>query len=366
MPHLLDPLTIRRITFPNRVFVSPMCEYSSDDGFANDWHLVHLGSRAVGGAGLVFTEATAVTPEGRISPQDLGIWKDDHIDMLARIVRFVHGQGSVAGMQLAHAGRKASTYRPWSGHGRIADVDGGWRNALAPSPLRFADNYPQPIEMTRGMISTVVNAFAAAARRALTAGFRVIEIHAAHGYLLHEFLSPLSNHRTDLYGGSFENRIRLVKDVTTAVRKAWPAELPLFIRISATDWVDGGWDLDQSVALARELMPLGVDFVDCSSGGNVSQATIPVGPGYQVSFAERIRKDTGILTGAVGLITTPAEAEAIVSGERADAVLIARELLRDPYFPLRAGRELEQVIGWPPQYLRAAPPGAKARATDSG
>ncbi len=362
MPHLLDPLTIRSITFPNRVFVSPMCEYSSEDGFANDWHLVHLGSRAVGGAGLVFTEATAVTPEGRISPQDLGIWKDEHIDMLARIVRFVQGQGSVPGMQLAHAGRKASTYRPWSGNGRINDVDGGWRNVLAPSAIKFADNYPVPIEMTPRMLAAAIAAFAAATRRTLKAGFRVLEIHAAHGYLLHEFLSPLSNHRTDKYGGPFENRIRFVKEVVTAVRAEWPPELPLFMRISATDWVEGGWDIDQSVALVNELEPLGVDFIDCSSGGNVPQATIPLGPGYQVPFAERIRREARVRTGAVGLITSPQQAEEIVSAGQADAVVMARELLRDPYFPLRAGRELEQEITWPAQYLRAAPPGAKPRA----
>jgi 2,4-dienoyl-CoA reductase-like NADH-dependent reductase (Old Yellow Enzyme family) len=362
MPHLLDPLTIRSNTFPNRVFVSPMCEYSSEDGFANDWHFVHLGSRAVGGAGLVFTEATAVTPEGRISPQDLGLWKDEHIEMLARIVRFVQGQGSVAGMQLAHAGRKASTYRPWSGNGRINDVDGGWRNVLAPSAIKFADDYPMPIEMTPRMLAAAVAAFAAATRRALKAGFRVLEIHAAHGYLLHEFLSPLSNQRTDKYGGPFENRIRFVKEVTTAVRQEWPAELPLFMRISATDWVEGGWDIDQSVALVKELEPLGVDFIDCSSGGTVPHATIPLGPGYQVPFAERIRREARVRTGAVGLITSPQQAEEIVSGGQADAVVIARELLRDPYFPLRAGRELGQEITWPAQYLRAAPPGAKPRA----
>lgn len=361
MPHLLEPLTIRSITFPNRVFVSPMCEYSSDDGFANDWHLVHLGSRAVGGAGLVFTEATAVTDNGRISPHDLGIWKDDHVEMLARIVRFVQTQGSIPGMQLAHAGRKASTYRPWSGSGRVPESEGGWRNVVAPSAIPFADNFPVPIEMTPGMIKTTVAAFAAAARRALEAGFRVLEIHAAHGYLLHEFLSPLSNRRSGDYGGSFANRIRLAKEVATAVRKEWPTELPLFIRISATDWVEGGWDLDQSIALAKELKPLGVDFVDCSSGGNAFHAQVPIGPGYQVPFAERIRKEAEILTGAVGLITSPQQAEEIVSSGQADAVVIARELLRDPYFPLRAGRELGQEIGWPPQYLRAAPPGAKRR-----
>jgi 2,4-dienoyl-CoA reductase-like NADH-dependent reductase (Old Yellow Enzyme family) len=361
MPRLFDPLQVRSVTFPNRVFVSPMCEYSSEDGFANDWHLVHLGGRAVGGAGLVFTEATAVTPEGRISPQDLGIWKDDHIPMLARIARFIHDQGSVAGMQLAHAGRKASTFRPWDGSGRIGELDGGWRNVVAPSAIPFADNYPRPIEMTPGMIARAVAAFGAAAGRALKAGFRVIEIHAAHGYLIHEFLSPLSNHRRDEYGGSLENRSRLVVEIATEIRKVWPEELPLFIRISATDWVDGGWDVDQSVALAQAIKPLGVDFVDCSTGGNVAGARIPIGPGYQVEFAERVRKEADILTGAVGLITTAAQAEEIVSGGRADAVLLARELLRDPYFPMRAALELGQEITWPAQYLRAGPQGAKPR-----
>ncbi|HJU41996.1 MAG TPA: NADH:flavin oxidoreductase/NADH oxidase [Vicinamibacterales bacterium] len=361
MPHLLEPFSVRSITFSNRIFVSPMCEYSSEDGFANDWHLVHLGSRAVGGAGLVFAEATAVTPEGRISPQDLGIWKDAHVDMLSRIVRFIHAQGSVSGMQLAHAGRKASTRRPWEGGGRLTELEGGWRNVVAPSPISFADNYPQPIEMTPAMIARAVAAFAAAAKRALKAGFRVIEIHAAHGYLIHEFLSPLSNQRRDGYGGSLENRTRFAREITTAVRKEWPQELPLFMRISATDWAEGGWDLDQSVALAKMLKPLGVDFVDCSSGGNIAAAQIPLAPGYQVPFAERIRKDADIPTGAVGLITTPQQAEEIVSSGRADAVVLAREMLRDPYFPLRAGRELDQEVTWPAQYLRAAPPGAKSR-----
>jgi 2,4-dienoyl-CoA reductase-like NADH-dependent reductase (Old Yellow Enzyme family) len=363
MPRLLDPLTIRSITFSNRIFVSPMCEYSSEDGFANDWHLVHLGSRAVGGAGLVFTEATGVTPEGRISPQDLGIWKDAHVQPLARIVSFIHSQGSVSGMQLAHAGRKASTRRPWEGGGRLSELEGGWRNVMAPSPIAFAANYPQPIEMTPAMITRAVAAFAGAAKRALKAGFRVIEIHAAHGYLIHEFLSPLSNQRRDAYGGSFENRSRFAREVVTAVRKEWPQELPLFLRISATDWVDGGWDVDQSVALAKMLKALGVDFVDCSSGGNIAEAKIPLGPGYQVPFAERIRAEAEIPTGAVGLITTAQQAEDIVSAGRADAVVLAREMLRDPYFPLRAARELEQEITWPSQYLRAAPPGAKARVS---
>ena len=355
MSHLFDPLTIRRLIFANRVFVSPMCEYSSDDGFANDWHLVHLGSRAVGGAGLVLTEATAVSAEGRISPQDLGIWKDDHIDFLSRIVRFIHEQGSVAGMQLAHAGRKASTYRPWSGNGAVPVANGGWPDVLAPSAVAFAEAYPMPQELTLDGIARVTNAFVDAARRAHQAGFRVIELHAAHGYLLHEFLSPLSNQRQDHYGGSFENRTRLLREVVQAVRRVWPEAAPLFVRISATDWVEGGWDIEQSVELARHLKLLGVDFIDCSTGGNAAQAKIPVGPGYQVPFAERIRRDAGILTGAVGLITEPSQAEHIVSSGQADAVLLARELLRDPYFPLRAARELGQEIGWPAQYLRAGP-----------
>ncbi len=361
MTHLFDPLTIRGVTFPNRIFVSPMCEYSSSDGFANDWHLVHLGGRAVGGAGLVFTEATAVAPEGRISPEDLGIWKDAHIEMLARIVRFMHEQGSVSGIQLAHAGRKASTYRPWSGSGEVPAPQGGWPDVLAPTAVKFSENYPQPREMSHADIERVTNAFAKAAERALTAGFRVVEIHAAHGYLLHEFLSPLSNTRTDNYGGSFENRTRLLREATTAVRRVWPDALPLFVRISATDWTEGGWDIEQSVELARQLKPLGVDFIDCSSGGNVATAKIPLGPGYQVPFAERVRKGADILTGAVGLITEAAQAEQIVASGQADAVLIARELLRDPYFPMRAAGELGQEITWPAQYLRAGPHGAKAR-----
>jgi 2,4-dienoyl-CoA reductase-like NADH-dependent reductase (Old Yellow Enzyme family) len=361
MSHLFDPLSIRSVTFPNRVFVSPMCEYSSTDGFANDWHFVHLGSRAVGGAGLVFTEATAVTAAGRISPEDLGIWKDEHLEMLSRIARFVHEQGSVAGMQLAHAGRKASTYRPWSGEGAVPEAEGGWTDVLAPSAVKFTDSYPQPREMSLGEIASLTEAFAAAARRAHTAGFRVIEIHAAHGYLVHEFLSPLSNQRSDQYGGSFENRTRLLREIVTAVRGAWPDDLPLFTRISSTDWVEGGWDLEQSIELARLIKPLGVDFIDCSSGGNVATAKIPIGPGYQTAFAERVRAEAGILTGAVGMITSATQAEHIVGTGQADAVLIAREFLRDPYFPLRAARELGQEITWPSQYLRAGPRGAKPR-----
>ena len=362
MPHLFDPLTIRNVTFANRLFVSPMCEYSSDDGFANDWHFVHLGSRAVGGAGLVMTEATAITANGRISPQDLGIWKDGHIPALARIVRFIHDNGSVAGMQLAHAGRKASTYRPWSGDGKIEVADGGWNDVVAPSAEAFNEHYPHPHAMTVDDIEATTDAFAHAARRARDAGFRVLEIHSAHGYLLHEFLSPLSNHRGDRYGGSFANRTRLTVEVATAVRKVWPEDAPLFVRISSTDWTEGGWDVAQSIELARLLKPLGVDLIDCSSGGNVATAKIPLGPGYQVTFAEQIRRDAGMRTGAVGLITTAAQAEQIIVSGQADAVFIAREMLRDPYFPLRAARELNQPIAWPAQYLRAAPAGTKPRS----
>ena len=361
MVHLFDPLAIRDITFANRVFVSPMCQYSSTDGYANDWHFVHLGSRAVGGAGLVFTEATAVLPEGRISPQDLGIWMDDHIEPLARIVRFVHGQGSVAGMQLAHAGRKASTYRPWSGLGTIPESNGGWNNVVAPSALAFADQYPMPQALSIDGIKNIVSAFANAARRACEAGFDVIEIHAAHGYLIHEFLSPLSNHRTDVYGDSFENRTRILREIVTAVRGTWPERAPLFVRISASDWVDGGWDIQQSVELARRLKELGADLIDCSSGGNVPHARIPVGPGYQTHFAEQIRREADILTGTVGMITSPVQAEHIIATGQADAVIIARELLRDPYWPLRAARELAQPVSWAVQYLRAAPEGSQAR-----
>ena len=362
MTHLFDRLAIRDITFANRVFVSPMCEYSSTDGFSNDWHVVHLGSRAVGGAGLVLTEATAVLPEGRISPQDLGIWKDDHIEPLARIVRFIHEQGSAAGMQLAHAGRKASTYAPGKGHGRIPESEGGWNNVVAPSALLFTEGYPMPQALSIDGIQNIVSAFAAAARRACEAGFRVIEIHAAHGYLIHEFLSPISNQRTDAYGGSFENRTRILREIVAAVRDSWPERAPLFVRISATDWIDGGWDIQSSVEIARQLKELGVDLIDCSSSGNVAHAKIPVGPGYQTQFAEQLRREAGILTGAVGMITSPVQAEHIMVTGQADAVVIAREFLRDPYWPLRAARELGQAISWPVQYLRAAPEGSQARA----
>jgi 2,4-dienoyl-CoA reductase-like NADH-dependent reductase (Old Yellow Enzyme family) len=359
--NLFDALTLRGLTFRNRIFVSPMCQYSSEDGFANDWHLVHLGSRAAGGAALVFTEATAVLPEGRISPEDLGIWRDEHVEPLARIVRFVHEQGSHTGMQLAHAGRKGSTYRPWAGKtGSVAPGDGGW-TPVAPSAVAF-EGYAAPEALDEQGIRKVVQAYAAAARRAREAEFRVLEIHAAHGYLLHEFLSPLSNRRTDRYGGSFENRARLAREVVDAVRREWPDRLPLFIRLSVTDWVEGGWDIEQSVELARQLRPLGVDLVDCSSGGLVAGAKIPAAPGYHVPFAERIRREAGVPTGVVGLITEAKQADEIIRGERADAVLLARQLLRDPYWPLHAAAELAQGVPWPAQYLRAAPAGAAARA----
>jgi 2,4-dienoyl-CoA reductase-like NADH-dependent reductase (Old Yellow Enzyme family) len=360
MPHLFDPLVIRGLTLRNRIVVSPMCQYSSNEGFVNDWHFVHLASRAVGGAGLVFTEATAVTPEGRISPDDLGIWHDVHAAPFERIARFVKGEGAAFGMQLAHAGRKASTRRPWDGRGAVDPSEGGWQ-PIGPSDVPFSEEYPVPRAMTHEDIAAVVDAFARAAYRARTVGFDVVEIHAAHGYLIHEYLSPLSNTRTDDYGGSFENRIRLCLDVVRAVRQVWPEDRPLFVRISAADWVDGGWDIHQSIELARRLTGMGVDLIDCSSGGNVWQAQIPAEPGYQVPFAEKIRKAANIMTGAVGLITEPVEADAIIRGEEADVVLLARELLRDPYWPLRAARVLGHEVTWPAQYLRAAPTGSPAR-----
>jgi 2,4-dienoyl-CoA reductase-like NADH-dependent reductase (Old Yellow Enzyme family) len=362
MPHLFDPLTLRGLTLPHRVLVSPMCQYSSRDGFASDWHLVHLGSRAAGGAAIVFTEATAVTAEGRISPQDLGIWSDQHVHELARITRFVHAQRSIAGIQLAHAGRKASTASPWEGRARAAvgHDEGGWQ-PVGPTTEPFTDGYPVPRALLIGEIPSIVDAFSTAALRAREAGFEVVEVHAAHGYLIHQFLSPLINTRTDRYGGSFENRTRLCLDIVQGVRAVWPERLPLFVRISATDWAPGGWDLDQSVELSRLLHQRGVDLVDCSSGGAVPYARMEIGPRYQVPFAERIRREAGIATGAVGLITTAAEANDIILNGQADCVLLAREMLRDPYFPLRAARELNQPLSWPRQYLRAAPAGTEAR-----
>jgi 2,4-dienoyl-CoA reductase-like NADH-dependent reductase (Old Yellow Enzyme family) len=351
--HLFSPLALREVTFRNRVAVAPMCQYSSVDGFADDWHLVHLGARAVGGAGLVITEATAVTADGRISPHDLGIWKDQHVEPLARVTRFIDRQGAVAGVQLAHAGRKASTARPWAGGGPVDEASGGWSPLVAPSAIPFADGYQTPQALDTRGIAGVIRAFVDAARRALDAGFRVVELHAAHGYLLHEFLSPLTNRRDDVYGGSFDHRVRLVLEVTEAVRAVWPERYPLFVRISATDWIEGGWTIDDSVELARRLRPLGVDLVDCSTGGIAPGARIPVEPGYQVPFAERVRRETGMCTGAVGLITTPEQADEIVRAERADVVLLARELLRDPHWPLRAARKLGAQVEWPVQYQRA-------------
>lgn len=353
MAHLFDPLSLRSLSLANRIVVSPMCQYSSTDGFATEWHLVHLGSRAVGGAGLVLTEAAAVTADGRISPQDLGVWDDGHVEMLARVARFVHEQGSAFGMQLAHAGRKASTRPPWDSRAHVPQEEGGW-TPIAPSAMAFDAGYAVPRAMDAGDIARVVGAFRAAASRALAIGCDVIELHAAHGYLLHEFLSPSSNTRDDEYGGSFDCRIRIVLEVVDAVREVWPDRLPLWVRLSTTDWVDGGWDVEQSVELARRLGARGVDLVDCSSGGAYPKARIPMGPGYQVAAAERIRREAGIATGAVGLITSPAQADTIVRSGQADCVLLARELLRDPYWPLRAARELGQSMSWPVQYLRAA------------
>lgn len=347
---LLSPLTIRGITLRNRIVVSPMCQYCAADGFADDWHLVHLGSRAVGGASLVFTEATAVTAQGRISPGDLGLWKDEHIEPLARIAAFIHRMGSVAGIQLAHAGRKGSCLTPWQQRGKLIDkADGGW-TIIAPSPIPFFTTDPAPQELTVDGIKQVIADFLAATKRALKAGFKVIEVHAAHGYLLHSFLSPISNHRKDQYGGSLENRMRLLLEVVTEVRKILPEQMPLFVRISATDWVEGGWDIGEAVILADALKGLGVDLIDVSSGGMAPHADIPVGPGYQVPFARRIRHDCSIMTGAVGLITEPHQANDIVMSGAADLVFLAREMLRNPYFALDAEHALDQPPSWPLQY----------------
>ena len=352
MPALFDSLTIRGVTFRNRIAVSPMCEYSSRDGFANDWHLVHLGCRAVGGAGLVMTEAAAVEPRGRISPADLGLWKDEHLEMLARIAGFIREQGAVAGIQLAHAGRKGSTRVPWEGGALIPVSEGGWPT-LAPSPVAFRMTEPAPVELSRPEIYSIIEAFEAATRRAATAGFQVVEIHAAHGYLINEFLSPLANRRADEYGGGFDGRTRFALEVAEAVRGAWPDSLPLFIRISAVDWVAEGWRVEDSAKLARRLQPLGVDLVDCSSGGLVPYAKVQPGPGYQVAFADHIRRETGILTGAVGMITDPQQADGIIRKGQADIVLLARQFLRDAYWPLHAAKELQAQVEVPRQYRRA-------------
>ncbi|MDP9372620.1 MAG: NADH:flavin oxidoreductase/NADH oxidase [Chloroflexota bacterium] len=359
---LFEPRRFRGATLRNRIVVSPMCQYSSTDGFADNWHLVHLGSRAVGGAGLVIAEATAVEARGRISPQDMGLWSDAHAEPLARIAAFVRAQGATAGLQLAHAGRKASTYRPWSGRGAVPVAEGGWTDVLALSALPYSADYPRPVAMTEEDIAAVTGAFAAAARRAAGAGFQFLEIHAAHGYLLHSFLSPLSNERTDRYGGSLENRMRFVLEVAAAVRAAWPEDLPLCARVSATDWLPDGWSVEDSVILASALRAVGVDVIAASSGGTSPAQQIAVGPGYQVPFAGRIRREAGIPTIAVGLITEPDQAEAILRDGDADLIALARGLLRDPYWPLHAATALGVEIPWPSQYERARP----ARAAHAG
>jgi 2,4-dienoyl-CoA reductase-like NADH-dependent reductase (Old Yellow Enzyme family) len=350
---LFSPLALRGATLRNRIGVSPMCQYSSTDGFADDWHLVHLGQFAVGGAALVFTEATAVLAEGRISQYDLGLWKDEHIEMLARIGRFVRAHGAVFGSQLAHAGRKASTSRPWEGGKPLSVEAGGWTPIFAPSAVPFNDGYQTPHALDDAGIARVIGGFKDAAVRALAAEMQVLELHGAHGYLMHEFLSPLSNTRTDRYGGSFENRTRLIREIVAAVRSVWPEDHPLLMRLSATDWHDGGWHVEESVELARHLVQDGVDLIDCSSGGAVPNVTIPMGPGYQVKFAEQIRREAGIATGAVGMITNPVQADTIVRSGQADMVFLARELLRDPHWPLRAAQELREETSWAPQYVRA-------------
>lgn len=352
MAKLFEPLKIKEVEFKNRIVVSPMCEYSSDDGFANDWHMVHLGTRAVGGAGLIITEAAAVSPEGRISPADLGIWKDGHIDPLKKIVSFIHRQGSVAGIQLAHAGRKASVDVPWRGNKVLSDEEGGW-DTVAPSAVPFKDGDRIPVALSREDIRKVIDDFRAATVRSLKCGFKVVEIHAAHGYLINEFLSPVSNLRQDEYGGSFEKRIRLLLEILEAIQEVWPAELPVFVRISASEWSDKGWGIDDSVKLAKVLKDKGVDLIDCSSGGNVYRAKIEIGPMYQVPFAEKVKAEAGIKTGAVGLITTAGECEEILQSGKADMIFLARQVLRDPYFPLHAAKALGADVKWPDQYLRA-------------
>jgi 2,4-dienoyl-CoA reductase-like NADH-dependent reductase (Old Yellow Enzyme family) len=352
MSKLFSPLQLRELTFKNRIFVSPMCQYSSDDGMPTDWHLVHLGSRAVGGAAMVCVEATAVSPEGRISPSDSGIWSDRHAEAFARITTFIREQGSIPAIQLAHAGRKAGTDRPWTGGKPVDPSRGGWQ-PIAPSPIPFAPGYQTPREMTTADIDAVAAQFSAAARRALTAGFQVVELHMAHGYLMHEFLSPLSNHRHDDYGGSLANRMRLPLRVAGAIREIWPARWPVFVRISATDWKEGGWDLGHSIELSKALAAIGIDLIDCSSGGMAYDAKIPTDPGYQIPFADAIRREANIATGAVGLITTAHQAEEIIATQKADVVLLARQLLRDPYWPLHAAKELGVDVPWPDQYQRA-------------
>ena len=352
MSHLFTPLKIKDIEFRNRIFVSPMCQYSSVEGMPTDWHLVHLVSRAVGGAGLVMVEATAVSREGRISPDDSGIWTDEHVRGFQRITRLIKEQGAVPGIQLAHAGRKASTRKPWLGGGPLAKNEHPWQT-LAPSAVPFAEGYPAPKALEENDLDELLQQYETATKRAVEAGFETMEIHMAHGYLLHQFLSPLSNKRTDKYGGSFENRTRFPLEVARVVRETWPDKLPLFVRISVTDWADGGWDLEQSIQLAKSLKEIGIDLMDCSSGGLITGVKIPVAPGYQTGFAAEIRRQVNIKTAAVGLITEPHQAEHILTTGQADAVFLAREMLRDPYWPLKAARELGDDVEWPPQYQRA-------------
>jgi 2,4-dienoyl-CoA reductase-like NADH-dependent reductase (Old Yellow Enzyme family) len=354
MSHLFTPLTLRHVTFRNRIFVSPMCQYSSENGFPTEWHTVHLGSRAVGGAALVMQEATAVSAEGRISPADMGIWSDEHAQPLSRIVRFVNAEGAAAGIQLAHAGRKASTLPPWAGGGPVSPDAGGWQ-PIAPSAVPFADGYPVPREMSEEDMDRVCDEFIAAARRAAHAGYQVAEIHAAHGYLLHQFLSPLSNRRGDDYGGVLDNRLRFPLQVCQAVREVWPERLPVFVRVSASDYLPGGWDLEQTIEFARQLQRRGIDLVDCSSGGAVPESRPAVGPGYQVPFSAAVRREAAVATAAVGLITEPFQAETILATGQADALLLGREMLRDPYWPLRAAERLHAEVRWPKQYERARP-----------
>lgn len=352
MSRLFSPLKIKDVVFRNRIVISPMCQYSAIDGFATDWHFVHYGSRAAGGAGLIIQEATAVSPEGRISPGDLGLYHPGHVERLKNISAFIVKQGCVPGIQIAHAGRKAGCAVPWKGGLQIPLQENGWRT-VAPFAIAFNPDDEIPLALDEKGINKVISDFKTAAERALEAGFKVLEIHAAHGYLMHEFLSPITNHRTDQYGGSFENRTRLLLDVVGEVQKIWPANLPLFVRISVTDWADGGWNPDEAVKLCTILREKGVDLIDCSSGGLIPGVRIPAGPGYQVAFSDRIRKEAGILTGAVGMITKADQAESILADGSADLILFARESLREPYFPLKAAKDLGEETDWPLQYLRA-------------
>jgi 2,4-dienoyl-CoA reductase-like NADH-dependent reductase (Old Yellow Enzyme family) len=352
MKHLFSSLKLRELTISNRIFLSPMCQYSSHEGQPNNWHLVHLGARAAGGCGLIITEATAVSPQGRISPDDLGIWSDKQVKPFSELVQFIKKQGSIAGIQLAHAGRKASVDAPWRGGKALKQSERGWTPS-APSPISFAENHPTPHELTSSDLERIEEDFSQAAERALKAGFQITEVHAAHGYLLHQFLSPLSNKRTDEFGGVLENRMKFPLRITRTVREIWPEQLPVFVRISATDWVEGGWDLEQATTFSQQLKKQGIDLIDCSSGGLVPDAVIPAGPGFQIPFAEKIRHETGMATAAVGLITEADQAERIIASGQADAVLLGRELLRNPSWPLQAAKKLNADISWPPQYERA-------------